>query len=58
MYVVKALADCWRDCPKPALVPAVVHSGMDMFRKKDAEFLHSLGVKFPDEAESEVPRRR
>lgn len=46
----RPLADCWRDCPMenslktevPVSVPAVS-------TLEDKKFLHSLGVKFPDE---------
>jgi hypothetical protein len=51
VYVLKALSDCWRDCPKPmhrrhAVAPKRIASD------PDARFLHRLGVKFPKEAES------
>ena len=51
VYVLKALSDCWRDCPKPihrrqAVAPKPIASD------PDARFLHRLGVKFPKEAES------
>src|SRR5262245_43015363 len=62
MYIVKELAECWRDCPKPekalaVVQPNLVQANKEVFRRKDAEFLHSLGVKFPDEEESETPRK-
>jgi hypothetical protein len=51
VYVLRALSDCWRDCPKPmnkrqAAAPNPIASD------PDARFLHRLGVKFPQEAES------
>ena len=54
MYVLKALSDCWRDCPKPEEVQEVTPSRTDLvlYGDPDAKFLHSLGVRFPEESES------
>ena len=55
MYIVKDLAECWRECPKSGTLQALSQSRKELYRKKDEEFLHSLGVRFPDEAETEIP---
>jgi|SRR6185436_8160673 len=55
VYVVKDLADGWPDCPKPAVLSAFFESSDEQVRKNDAEFLHCLGVKFADEADSAIP---
>ncbi len=50
VYVVKDLADCWRECPKSdeeQKVCATVELG-----EPDAQFLRSLGVRFPDAEQS------
>ena len=54
VYVVKALSDCWQDCPKPEEVREITASSTELvlYRDPDAKFLHSLGVRFPEEAES------
>jgi hypothetical protein len=54
IYVVKALSDYWRDCPKPEEVQEVTPSRTDLvpYGDPDTKFLHSLGVRFPEEAES------
>jgi hypothetical protein len=48
IYVARNLADCWRLCPKPKDQQEVCVSA-DLMREPDAEFLHRLGVKFPDD---------
>jgi hypothetical protein len=50
VYVVKDLAECWRDCPKPE--DASENPADELVREPDISFLHSLGIRFPDEAES------
>ena len=52
IYVVKDLADCWRECPGPKDELEVAEMGTTRRREPDAQFLHSLGVKFPDGDES------
>jgi len=52
VYVVKALSDCWRDCPKPEDVGEIPELISDEVGEPDASFLRSLSVSFPEEAES------
>ena len=51
VYVVKALSDCWRDCPQEdeRKTPEVATEVMPDF---DLRFLRSLGVSMPDAVES------
>jgi hypothetical protein len=50
IYIVKALSDCWRDCPNSEDNLTVGgQSTDDMMRERDARFLHSLGVAIPEE---------
>lgn len=49
IYVLKTLADCWRECPQPEAASQVAEVGRELVESMDAEFLHGLGVKFPDE---------
>ena len=51
VYVLKALSDCWGDCPKPEHVREILESSSDHVGP-DERFLHSLGVRFPEETES------
>jgi hypothetical protein len=49
MYVVKPLADCYRDCPSTEVVDEQASCCSEwMIEEADKIFLHSLGVKFPD----------
>jgi hypothetical protein len=53
IYLVKALSDCWRECPKSEDESTVGELITDnMMREPDTQFLHSLGVGLPDEKES------
>jgi hypothetical protein len=45
MYVLKTLSDCCRECPE---ADGVSEFGGERAQRADEEFLHSLGVKFPD----------
>ena len=49
IYVVLDLSDLWRECPKPEHQPGVSAGSTALMREPDAEFLRSMGVKFPDE---------
>jgi hypothetical protein len=49
IYIVKALADCWRECPAPEDEPDAIEPTPEFMREPDAAFLHSLGVAFPDD---------
>ena len=51
LYVVKDLSECWRECPPAAGGDESVEAAesAELMREPDAAFLHSLGVKFPDE---------
>jgi hypothetical protein len=48
IYIVKDLADCWRECPTAGDPQETFDVSPDSMREPDAKFLHSLGVKFPD----------
>jgi hypothetical protein len=52
IYIVKDLADCWRDCPKPEGQLDVFEVSAAPMSGPDAEFLHSVGVRLPDEEQS------
>ncbi|HEV3329848.1 MAG TPA: hypothetical protein VG096_02630 [Bryobacteraceae bacterium] len=47
VYVVKSLADYWRECPTNAQLP---QQGAP-FEAGDALFLRRVGIRFPDEPE-------
>lgn len=48
VYIVKPLADCWRECPTEASAD-LSNSKVIMDTPADRRFLHSLGVTFQDE---------
>ena len=51
MYVVKDLAECWEECPKPADPDIVPAPAYDLERQRtDAKFLRSMGICFPGES--------
>jgi hypothetical protein len=50
-FVVRDLADCWRDCPKTEDFEAPIEISVANVQQADADFLRLLGVKFPDAAE-------
>ena len=50
MYVVKPLADCWRDCPSMDGQNEAVPFCDEWIQESDKSFLRSLGVKFPEGA--------
>jgi hypothetical protein len=46
----RPLEDCWRDCPiEDPLKTEVLVSVPAESTPEDEKFLHSLGVKFPDD---------
>lgn len=47
IYIVKSLADCWRECPPSGNESEPVEP-MPM-QEPDLEFLHSLGVAYPED---------
>jgi hypothetical protein len=51
VYFVKDLSACWRECPRPEDAPESAEAANELVREPDAQFLHSLGIKFPDERE-------
>ena len=51
IYLLKDLADCWRECPDGAQELTVVEPNPELMREPDAAFLHTLGVAFPEEEE-------
>ena len=46
VYVLKDLADCWRDCAKPETAAAASGLNQELVRHADEEFLHRMGVRF------------
>lgn len=48
VYVLKSLADCWRDCPKELPDAAPPQWNDDPACEPDREFLRTLGVRLPD----------
>jgi hypothetical protein len=49
VYASKPLAECWKDCP--ATASTVIEDGEFDPASEDAQFLHSLGVKLPEEGD-------
>jgi len=49
VFVVKSLSDCWRECPAEEQEPRAREVKQPF---SDAQFLRSMRVKFPDEAEA------
>ena len=50
-YTLKALSDCWRECPMPDDELVAVELTTDGIREPDLCFLRSLGVKWLDQEE-------
>ena len=49
MYVVKDLADCWKECPKPDEFGVSTADPPTTERQAgDVNFLHRMGIRFPD----------
>jgi hypothetical protein len=49
MYVVKDLAECWEECPKPDEFGVSTANPPDAERRDgDVNFLHRMGIRFPD----------
>ena len=46
VYISKRLSDCWRDCPTPDVTKRDTESA---YRIADAQFLQSIGVRYPDD---------
>jgi hypothetical protein len=52
MYVVKDLAECWEECPKPEEDGIATAPACDPERQRgDANFLHRLGICYPAESD-------
>jgi len=50
MFVVKDLAECWEECPKPDEAGIAPAPAYDAERQRgDANFLHRMGICFPAE---------
>lgn len=49
VYVIKSLADYWRECPAAGVIPQQAAP----FEAADALFLRRVGIRFPDEHEPE-----
>lgn len=48
MYVVKDLAECWEECPKPDQVGLQTVAIPDPAgQQRDVNFLHRLGIRYP-----------
>ena len=48
MFVVKDLAECWEECPKPEDPDIAPSPAYDIERQRgDTNFLHSMGICFP-----------
>ena len=50
-YVLKPLNDCWKDCPTDEEIHEGAESTPEMPHVTDQQFLHSLGIRFLDEAD-------
>lgn len=46
VYVVKDLADCWLECPRPEAVTVAGNLRDEVVRRSDEAFLSSMGVKY------------
>jgi hypothetical protein len=52
MFVVKDLAECWEECPKPDDCGVTAIAAHDLERQRDDEnFLHRLGICFPGDSD-------
>jgi hypothetical protein len=51
VYVVKALSDCWRECPQGSEEGNAPASNESAIHEHDLRFLRSLGVTLPDAVE-------
>jgi hypothetical protein len=52
MYVVKDLAECWEESPKPDDPDIVPARAYDVgLHRHDAKFLHEMGICFPGESD-------
>jgi hypothetical protein len=49
VYVIKSLADCWRDCPKEGERVDLTDSPTANITTQDQMFLRKLRIKYPDE---------
>jgi hypothetical protein len=53
MFVVKDLADCWEESPKPEDFDAISSPLYEQEQQQgDVKFLHSLGVRFPSDGDA------
>ena len=48
VYMVKPLAECWHDCPTESTAN-MTNCRMAVNSPEDRAFLHSVGVRYPDE---------
>ena len=53
VYVIKSLADYWRECPTAGAIP----QQSAPFEPADALFLRRVGIRFPDGHEQEHEER-
>jgi hypothetical protein len=52
MFVVKDLAECWEECPKPEELGIITApAGRSEPQPGDVSFLHRLGICFPGEGD-------
>jgi hypothetical protein len=57
MYATKPLAESWKDCPTTASTATiVVGDGEIVPGSEDAQFLHSMGVKLPEDPETALDK--
>jgi hypothetical protein len=51
VHATKSLAECWRDCPTSASDGImIIEDGKFDSGSEDVRFLHSLGVKLPEDS--------
>jgi hypothetical protein len=55
VYVFKALADCWRECPNEAQGAGLEDHRMNAF---DIVFLRRIGIRYPDDVTMQLPDQR
>jgi hypothetical protein len=52
MFVVKDLAECWEECPKPDELGTAVLPVHDAERQQgDVNFLHRMGIRYPGDSD-------
>ena len=53
MFIVKDLAECWEECPKPEEfgVTSIASADAGKHQHGDAKFLQEMGIRFPTDGD-------